>query len=109
MKYQAHSRMVAVALGAVFAFGTAAAQTAAPDAAPPTPPGQVMSDVAPLPAEDRSSAGAVVVPKRGGAPVVGRTANRVLTQAEAEAERAGARNDDANDLRRMGAGGLIKK
>lgn len=123
MKYQAHARLVAAALGAALAIGVTA-QTRPDSDPPPTPPGQVMSDVAPLPAEERSSTGAIVLQdslvraqrnnafhaagQRTGVTSVGRNATRVLTEAEAEAGLA-ARDADANDTRRMGAGGLIKQ
>lgn len=59
------ARWAALAAGCVCAVG-AAAQTASDSDAPPPVPGQVLSDVAPLPAEERDSHGALVI---DGAPV----------------------------------------
>jgi hypothetical protein len=54
MKYQSLLKTAAVVLAAGVGAGAALAETTAP-----TPP--VMTDVAPLPAEDRNSIGAVVL------------------------------------------------
>jgi hypothetical protein len=114
--------LLAVALGA----GSALAQTAPPPT--PTPPVQappVMSDVGPPPAEDRSSAGAVVLEKslvqaqrdsafersasRSGVATVGRGVLRSTMRARTEAELAQAREAETRELKGRGAGSLIQK
>jgi hypothetical protein len=124
MKYQALARFAAVALGAALAVGVTA-QTQPETDRIESPPGTVMTDVAPLPAEDRSSTGAIVLHnslvraqrdnafnasgERTGISSVARSATRVLTGRQAEADLADARQNEANDLKRMGAGALEKR
>jgi hypothetical protein len=106
MKYHAFARLAAVAGGAVLAV-SATAQTPPPVERPDSPPGTVMSDVAPLPAEERSSTGAVVLQRtRSGA--VDRSAKRALSGKDMEADLAAREAATANDLKRMGAGALQK-
>lgn len=88
-----------------------------------TPPAAV-TDVGPPPAEERSSTGAIVLEKspvqaqkkafaesaaRTGVTTVGRGAVRALTRAETQAELASAREAEAAELHRRGAGSLTEK
>lgn len=102
---------VAAALGA----GSVFAQT--------TPP--VMTDVAPLPAEDRSSPGAIVLEgslaraqrdnafqrsvERTGVGTVGRGVLRTTARVHVESDLAQAREAEALELYQRGSGALIKK
>lgn len=105
MKHHAFARLAALAGGAVLGL-SAMAQTP-PVERPDSPPGTVMSDVAPLPAQERSSTGAVVLQRtRSGA--VDRSANRVLSGKNMESDLAAREAAAANDLKRMGAGAQQK-
>ncbi len=122
MKHQAHARLAAAALGAALAVGVTAQTQPDAEQRVDSPPGTVMTDVAPLPAEDRSSAGAIVLhnslvraqrdnafradAERTGIASVARSATRVLTGRQAEADVAGAEANES--LKRMGAGSLQK-
>jgi|GEM_PF-2307359 len=125
MKYQTCARLAAAALGAALAVGvTAQTSPREPEQRVDSQPGTVMSDVAPLPAEDRSSTGAIVLHnslvraqrdnafsasgERTGISSVARSATRVLTGRRAEADMADARDEGNEHLKRMGAGALTK-
>lgn len=124
MKFQAHARLAAAALGSALAFG-AVAQGLPSEAPPPGTPGQVMTDTAPLPAEDRSSTGAIVrqnapvraqqgnafskAGERTGVTSVGRNATRVLTQSQTRSDLAAASDAEKDALQRSGAGSLTKQ
>jgi hypothetical protein len=109
-------RSLAAGALAVALLGAAAAgaQTSAPRA----------TDVGPPPAEERASAGAVVLEKspvpalrmafaesaaRTGVASVGRGVMRSTTRARVQAELASAREAEAADFYRRGAGALTEK
>lgn len=86
--------------------------------------GVPVTDVAPPPAEERSSTGAVVLEKspvpaqrmgfgemaaRPAASTLGRGVVRATTRAQRRAELASARDAEAAELRRRGAGALTQK
>jgi hypothetical protein len=114
----------AALLAAVLGTGGALAQTVPGEAAPATPgkPGLVVTDVGPAPAEERNSAGAIVLensPVRAqresgfarasahtGVASIGRGVLRATMKAQKQAETAQAREDDAVDFYRHGAGAL---
>ena len=111
MKYP--NPMRTAALAAAMGTGAVLAQTA------------TMTDVGPPPAEDRSSAGAIVLENslvraqrdnafqrsasRTGVTSVGRGVLRATLKAQAEADLAKAREAEAVNLRDHGAGSLIEK
>lgn len=117
--YLMRTAVVAVTLGA----GGVLAQTTAPVPTEPTAP--VVSDVGPRPAEDRSSAGAIVLENslvraqresafqrsssRTGVASVGRGVLRETMKAKAQADLAQAREAEAINLHQRGAGSLIEK
>jgi hypothetical protein len=104
--------------GGAFAQGT----PAEPAAATPGKPGAVVSDVGPPPAEERNSTGAIVLENslvraqrengfarasaHTGVASVGRGVLRATMKAQKQAETAQAREDDAVDFYRHGAGAL---
>lgn len=104
----------------------ALAQAAGDSARAPTPgTAPVASDVAPPPAEERSSTGAVVLENSlvrsqrdqafersaagNGLASVGRGATRAMMRARTEADLAQARQDEKRELRSRGSAGLIKQ
>lgn len=91
MQYPAFVRTAAAVLMAAAAGGSVLAQTSAPPTNTVTPTPQVMSDVAPLPAQERQSIGAIVYEE---APVLAKRA--YLEQL--------ARESSVVDTRAMGAG-----
>jgi hypothetical protein len=91
MQYPAFVRTAAAVLVAAAATGSALAQRSAPPAGTTTPTPQVMTDVAPLPPQERESIGAIVYEE---APVLAKRA--YLEQL--------ARESSAVDTRTMGAG-----
>ena len=114
-----HTRLL-LGLAASLAALTALAQTAPSETAPPvarTPP--VVSDVGPAPAEERDSAGAIVLDRSPWRPLPGSRARsddtRAMGAAPATATpsqlRNGAKDRAAEEeaLRRKGAAGLIEK
>jgi hypothetical protein len=123
MKYPQPMRMaiLAAALGA----GVVTAQTAQAPAPAPVDPAPVVSDVAPPPAHERSSMGAIVLDEslvraqrdrdfertsaRTGVASVGRGAIRQTMKAKAQAELAEARASEAAELYRRGAGAITPK
>jgi hypothetical protein len=109
MNYRALVRPAAAALGMALSIGAALAQTT-PSRTAPTLGAPVVTDVGPAPAEDRSSAGAIVMEprKRNPASVMGNVAGpaeRVLSRDEARKKREA----EAKALRKRGAGGLTEK
>jgi hypothetical protein len=122
MKYP--MAMQAALLAAVLAAGGANAQTtpAEPAAATPGKAGAVMTDVGPAPAEERNSTGAIVLENslvqaqrqngfarasaHTGVASIGRGVLRATLKAQKQAETAQAREDDAVDFYRHGAGAL---
>jgi hypothetical protein len=118
MKYPVLLRAAAVA--AALGAGGVLAQTATPITASP-----VMSDAAPLPAEDRASTGAVVLQNslvraqrdqafeksaaRNGVTSVGRGVLRATMRAQTEADLAQAKVNDAVNLQDRGAASLDEK
>jgi hypothetical protein len=122
MKYP--MAMQAALLAAVLAAGGANAQTtpAEPAAATPGKPGAVVTDVGPAPAEERNSTGAIVLENslvqaqrqngfarasaHTGVASIGRGVLRATMKAQKQAETAQAREDDAVDFYRHGAGAL---
>ena len=105
-------------LAASLAALAAVAQTAPSETAPPvarTPP--VVSDVGPAPAEERDSAGAIVLDRSPLRPLPGSRARGDDTRAMGAGPaapsqvRKGAkdRSGEQETLRRKGAGGLIEK
>jgi hypothetical protein len=121
MKYPTTMRLAALA--AALAAGGLAAQTAPAPA--PTDPAPVVSDVGPPPAQERSSIGAIVLEdslvraqrdrdfertsSRNGVASVGRGVLRETMKAKAQADLAQAREAEAAELYRRGAGGLTPK
>lgn len=121
MKYAFLMRSAAIA--ATLGAGCVFAQTAptSTDAGP----GKTVTDVGPPPAEDRSSAGAIVLENslvraqrqdafeksstRTGVASVGRGVLRATMNAKAQADVAQAREDDAVKLQQRGAGGVTPK
>lgn len=116
--------MRTAALAAALGAGCVLAQTTPPvPTAPVEPP--VLSDVGPRPAEDRSSAGAIVLEdslvraqrenafqrssERTGVSSVARGAVRATMKAQTQAELAQAREAEALDLRLRGASSLTEK
>ena len=103
------------ALAAVLATGSVLAQS--------TPP--VATDLAPPPAEERSSPGAIVLDKsllsaqrdhafelsaaRNGVASVGRGTVRAAMRAQTEADLAQARQNNALELKGRGAGSLVQQ
>ena len=122
MKYPVlvHAAAFALVLGA----GGVLAQTApaAPDTAAGSP---VVSDVGPPPAHERNSLGAIVLedspvraqrdrdfesaPRKAGAKAVGRNAKRSTMKAQTRSELNQAREDEALEFYRRGAGGVTPK
>lgn len=112
MKYP--NLMHIAALAAIMGTGTVLAQTAT-----------VLTDVGPPPAEDRSSAGAIVLENslvraqrdnafqrsasRTGVTSVGRGVLRATLKAKTEADLAQSREADAVNLQGRGAGSLTPK
>jgi hypothetical protein len=114
----------AALLAAALGTGGAFAQTVPGEATPATPgkPGAVVTDVGPAPAEERNSIGAIVLensPVRAqreqgfarasahtGVASIGRGVLRATMKARKQAETAQAREDDAVDFYRHGAGAL---
>lgn len=102
---------IAVACVTAFAMAGALAQTAPSDTAlPPARAAPPVSDVGPAPAEDRSSAGAIVL---DGAPVraqrergTGGPTQRMGNRARTDADKA--RAAEAERLRKRGAGSLTE-
>jgi hypothetical protein len=119
------------ALVAALGAGGVLAQTKPADAGttPPTAtdagPAPVMTDVGPAPAQERSSLGAIVLENslvraqrqnaferassRTGVSSVGRGVLRATAKAQREADLAQAREDEAVELYRRGAGSLTDK
>ena len=107
--------MRAASFAAVLGAGSALAQTAAP----------VVTDVAPPPAEERSSTGAIVLENslvraqrdnafqrsssQTGVATVGRGVLRATMKAKAQADLAQAREAEAVNLHNRGAGSLTDK
>lgn len=91
MQYPAFVRTAAVVLAAAAATGGALAQTSSPPTNTVNPTPQVMTDVAPLPPQERESIGAIVYEE---APVLAK---------RAYLERL-ARESSVVDTRTMGAG-----
>ena len=122
MKYPILMR--GVALAAALGAGGVLAQTrpAVTDSGL-TPP--VVTDVGPAPAQERNSLGAIVLENslvraqrqnaferassRTGVTSVGRGVLRATAKAQREADLAQAREDEAAELFRRGAGGLTEK
>lgn len=122
MKYPFSMRLavIAAALGA----GAAFAQTAPAPATATTEPAPVVSDVGPAPAQERNSIGAIVLDdslvraqrdrdferssSRTGVVSVGRGVIRETMKAKAQAELAKAREAEAVELYRRGAGGMTE-
>jgi hypothetical protein len=116
--------MQAAVLAAVLGAGSALAQTVPAEPAPATPgkPGAVVTDVGPAPAEERSSTCAIVLDNslvraqrengfarasaHTGVASIGRGVLRATVKAQKQAETAQARQDDAADFYRHGAGTL---
>lgn len=110
-------------LAALLGAGGAVAQTAVSPAAPSTAP--VVTDAGPPPAEERTSAGAIVLQNslvraqrenafgqdaaRTGVATVGRGTTRVMNNAQLSSELARAREAEALELRQRGAGSLTVK
>jgi hypothetical protein len=119
------------ALVAALGAGSVLAQTKPADASttPPTAteigPAPVMTDVGPAPAQERSSLGAIVLENslvraqrqnaferassRTGVASVGRGVLRATAKAQREADLAQAREDQAMELYRRGAGAQTVK
>jgi hypothetical protein len=111
MKYP--QLMQSAALAMTLGAGCASAQTAS-----------VATDAAPPPAEDRGSAGAIVLENslvraqrenafqksssRNGVATMGRDVLRATLRAKADADLAQAREAQSLELQRMGAGGAPK-
>lgn len=105
----------AAALAAALGAGGVMAQANAP----------VMTDVAPLPAEDRASPGAIVLEKslvkaqrdnafqrssaQTGIGTINRGVLRTTSKAQTEADLALARENESIDLYNRGAAGLVKQ
>jgi hypothetical protein len=120
MKYP--MAMQAALLAATLAAGGAIAQTIPAEPAAPGKPGAVVTDVGPAPAEERNSTGAIVLENslvraqrengfarasaHTGVASVGRGVLRATLKAQKQAETAQAREDDAVDFYRHGAGAL---
>jgi hypothetical protein len=116
--------MQAAVLAAVLSAGAALAQTvpAQPEPAQPGKPAAVVTDIGPAPAEDRNSTGAIVLENslvraqrengfarasaHTGVASVGRGVLRATMKAQKQAETAQAREDDAVNFYRHGAGAL---
>ncbi|CAA9428591.1 MAG: hypothetical protein AVDCRST_MAG51-2494 [uncultured Ramlibacter sp.] len=112
-------------IGAGLAGAVAAQRVPVDSDSPPPVPGQVLSDVQPLPAEDRESQGAVVLHQsrvraqqgnafsaageRTGISSIGRNVTRILSGQRTEADMADAREAEATRLHREGAGSLISR
>ena len=110
-------------LAALLGAGGAVAQTTPPSAAPSTAP--VVTDAGPPPAEERTSTGAVVLQNslvraqreeafgkdaaRTGVATVGRGTTRMMDRAQLSSELARAREAEAQELQRRGAGSLTVK
>jgi hypothetical protein len=122
MKYPILMRTAAFA--AVLAAGGVLAQTA-PGASDSAPGAPVVSDVGPPPAQERNSLGAIILENspvraqrdrdfersssRNGVASVGRGVLRATMKAQAEADLAEAREAEAVELYRRGAGGMTPK
>jgi hypothetical protein len=118
--------MQAAVLAAVLGAGSAHAQTTPTDTAPALPhvqnPAAVVTDAGPAPAEERNSTGAIVLENslvraqrengfarasaHTGVASIGRGVLRATMKAQQQAETAQARQDDAADFYRHGAGAL---
>lgn len=106
-------------LAASLAALAAMAQTAPSETAPPVSRAPaVVSDVGPAPAEDRDSAGAIVLDRSLARPMPGSPAGSDATRSmgagpavASQAVRKGAkdRSTEQDALRRKGAAGLIEK
>jgi hypothetical protein len=121
MKYPISMRLAALA-AALGAGGLCAQNAPAPA---PTDPAPVVSDVGPPPAQERNSIGAIVLEDslvraqrdrdfertaaRNGVASVGRGVLRETMKAKTQAELAQAREAEAAELYRRGAGGLTPK
>jgi hypothetical protein len=121
MKYHPIAMQAAV-LAAMLGAGVAVAQTAQPVPAQPGMPAGVVTDIGPAPAEERNSTGAIVLENslvraqrengfarasaHTGVASVGRGVLRATMKAQKQAETAQAREDDAVDFYRHGAGAL---
>lgn len=119
MQYQPLLKTAALVLAAGLAAPVALAQNA-----PTAPTPQVMTDVAPLPASDRNSIGAVVLEdsmviaqreqrdalqragERTGLASIGRNAIRATLREQTRSELAQARAQEAARLRDSGAAGF---
>ena len=117
--YATRTAALAVTLGA----GCVLAQTTAPVPTEPTAP--VVTDAGPRPAEDRGSAGAIVLENsmvraqqenafersslRTGVGSIGRGVLRATAKAQVEADLAQAREAEVIDLQGRGAGSLVDK
>jgi hypothetical protein len=114
--------MQAAVLAAVLGAGSTLAQTVPAERATPGKADAVVTDVGPAPAEDRSSTGAIVLqnsPVRAqresgferaaahtGVASIGRGVLRATMRAQKDADTAQAREDDALNFYRHGAGAL---
>lgn len=113
-------------LAATLGAGGVLAQTApSPTPTPAVQAPPVMSDVGPPPAEDRASAGAIVLENslvraqrdsafersasRSGVATVGRGVVRSTMRAKTEADLAQAREAEITELKGRGAGSLTEK
>ncbi len=122
MKYPILIRGVALAaaLGTCGAFAQTRPSTTDSGVSPP-----VLTDTGPAPAQERDSIGAVVLENslvqaqrrnaferastRTGVASVGRGVLRATMRAQRESELAQAREDEAAELYRRGAAGLVEK
>ncbi len=116
--------MLTAAVVAALGAGGVLAQTTAPAPTSPVSP-PVVTDAGPPPAEDRSSAGAIVLDKslvkaqrenafqnsssKTGVGSVGRDVTRMTRKARVKAELAKAREEEAIEFHRRGAGSQTVK
>jgi hypothetical protein len=117
--------VAALGAGSVLAQTRPAAPHTTPSAVPDVGPAPVVSDVGPAPPQERSSLGAIVLENspvraqrenafqrassRTGVATVGRGVVRATAKSQREADLAQAREAEAVELYRRGAGGLIEK
>jgi hypothetical protein len=87
MDGRAYSRGSAALVGALLAVGAVAQSDEDREGPPPSPPGTVLSDAEPLPAEDRDSSGAIL-----------------LRHSPVRAQRAGAVDEAGAGVRAIGHG-----
>jgi len=114
--------MRCAAIAAALVAGGVLAQTPPPSATDAAP---VVTDVGPAPAQERNSIGAIVLENspvraqrdrdfertssRPGVKAPGRGVLRATTKAKVRSELEQAREDEAAELYRQGAGGLTEK